>query len=103
MSEPEVRNVPERSRYEIAVDGRRAGFAAYTERPGLITFVHTEIDDALGGRGLGGALVRAALADARHRGLSVRPACPFVRAWIAKHPDHLDLVPEPDRAHYALG
>ncbi|CAA9446385.1 MAG: hypothetical protein AVDCRST_MAG66-4450 [uncultured Pseudonocardia sp.] len=102
MTEPQVRRVAERSRYEIEVDGRRAGLAAYTERPGVVTFVHTEIDDALAARGLGGVLVRAALADVRRRGLTVRPACPFVRAWIAEHPDHLDLVAERDRARYSL-
>ncbi len=102
MTEPRVRRVPERSRYEIEVDGRRAGLATYVERPGVVTFVHTEIDDDLGGRGLGGVLVGAALADVRRRGLTVRPACPFVRAWIAKHPDHLDLVAERDRARYSL-
>ena len=102
MSEPQVRHVPERSRYEITVDARAAGFAAYVERSGLVTFTHTEIDDDLGGRGLGGVLVGAALADVRRRGLTVRPACPFVRAWIARHPDHLDLVAERDRARYSL-
>ncbi len=102
MSAAEVRNVPERSRYEITTDGRRVGLAAYHERPGMITFYHTEIDDDVAGRGLGSALVRAALDDTRRRGLAVHPACPFVRNWIAAHPDHLDLVPEADRARYDL-
>jgi predicted GNAT family acetyltransferase len=58
-------------------------------------FTHTDIDDAFEGRGLGSTLVRAALDTARERGLAVRPDCPFVRAYVAKHPDeYLDLVPE---------
>jgi len=66
-------------------------------------FTHTEIDDASEGRGLGSTLVRAALDDARRRGLSVRPDCPFVRAYVARHPDdYLDLVPEELRARLDL-
>ena len=92
MSEPEVVDVPERHRFEIRVDGRRAGLAAYRMAPGRMTFTHTEIDDAYGGQGLGGVLVRAALDAARDRGLAVLPQCPFVRGWIAKHADYADLV-----------
>jgi predicted GNAT family acetyltransferase len=87
-----VTDAPERSRFEITVDGALAGFAFYRLRPGRITFVHTEIDDAYAGRGLGGQLARAALDAARARGLAVRPDCPFIKGWIAKHPDYADLV-----------
>ena len=102
MTEPTVVDAPERSRFEITADGTPAGFAAYRLRDGLITFTHTEIDDAFEGRGLGGRLVRAALDAARDRGLAVHPACPFVWSWIAKHPDYRDLVPESDRPRYDL-
>jgi predicted GNAT family acetyltransferase len=92
---PTVTDAPERSRFEIHVDGRLAGFAQYRLKGAdLLVFTHTEIDDAYGGRGLGSVLVRAALDSARSRGLPVRPDCPFVRAYIARHPDdYLDLVP----------
>jgi uncharacterized protein len=103
-TEPTVLDVPERSRFEIHLDGRLAGFAQYrTKDPTLIVFTHTEIDDAFEGRGLGSALVRTALDTARDRGLSVRPDCPFVRAYIARHPDeYLALVPEELRARLGL-
>jgi hypothetical protein len=97
--EPTVVDVPEESRFEIRVDGRLAGFAEYRTKPdgahpGLLVFTHTEIDDAFEGRGLGSALVRAALDTARDRRVPVRPDCPFVRAYVARHPDeYLDLVP----------
>jgi uncharacterized protein len=87
-----VADAPERSRFEISVDGALAGFAVYQLGPGRITFVHTEIDDAYAGQGLGGKLARSALDDVRARGLAVRPACPFIAGWIAKHPDYADLV-----------
>ncbi|MBA3907404.1 MAG: N-acetyltransferase [Pseudonocardiales bacterium] len=88
----EVVDAPERSRFEISVDGVLAGSAYYVLRPGRITFTHTEIDDAYGGRGLGGQLARAALDAARTRRLAVRPDCPFIKGWIAKHPDYAELV-----------
>ena len=87
-----VADAPERSRFEISVDGALAGFTAYRLAPDRITFVHTEIDDAYAGQGLGGKLARAALDAARERGLAVRPDCPFIKGWIAKHADYADLV-----------
>jgi predicted GNAT family acetyltransferase len=106
QAEPTVLDVAEWSRFEIHVDGRLAGFAAYRMRPGpgpaLQVFTHTEIDDAYEGRGLGSVLVRTALDSARSRGLSVRPDCPFVRSYIARHPDYLDLVPEELRPRLGL-
>ncbi|MCO1653495.1 GNAT family N-acetyltransferase [Pseudonocardia humida] len=89
---PEVVDVPDESRFEIRVDGERAGLAAYRLHADRIVFLHTEIDDAHEGRGLGGVLVRAALDSARERGLRVVASCPFVRGWIERHPDYSDLV-----------
>ena len=99
---PAVVDVPERHRFEILDEGQPAGFAAYRLSGTQITFTHTEIDDANGGRGLGGALIRVALDTARSRGLAVLPSCPFVRSFIAKHPDYLDLVPADRRAEFDL-
>jgi hypothetical protein len=78
-------------RYELAVDGHVA--AAYYERAdGVITFVHTEVPPELGGKGIGSKLVKGALEQARSDGLKVIAQCPFVRGYIAKHPDAADLV-----------
>lgn len=103
MADPTVLDVAERSRFEIRSGGELAGFARYRSAPGEITFVHTEISDAFAGRGLGGALARAALDAARSRGQVVHPQCPFVLGWIAKHPVYADLVPAADHARYGLG
>ncbi|MEV0681414.1 GNAT family N-acetyltransferase [Actinosynnema sp. NPDC050436] len=73
------------SRFEIFLDGERAGFADYELEPGRITFTHTEV--AVEGRGLGGRLVEHALLDARERGLAVVPQCPFVAGYLDKHPE----------------
>ena len=45
-----------------------------------------------GGAGHGSTLVRSVLDEVRARGLSVRPMCPYARAWIEKHPEYADLV-----------
>ena len=88
----DVVDARDRRRYEITADGEVAGFAEYILTDELVTFTHTEIDPAFEGRGLGGALVRAALDDVRSRGLTVLPLCPFVKGWIQRHRDYADLV-----------
>ena len=90
------------SRYEAHVDGRLAGFAVYRARPGLVAFIHTEVDDEFAGRGVGGTLVRAALDDSRQRDRAVLPFCPFVNRFIGEHPEYLDLVPEAERERFGL-
>jgi predicted GNAT family acetyltransferase len=92
-AEPAVRDNPAESRYEISLGGRRVGLSSYRLRPGGLVFLHTEISPGFEGRGLGGELARAALADVRARGLKAIPLCPFVAAYIAKHPEERDLVP----------
>jgi uncharacterized protein len=88
----EVADRPDRSRYEIELDGQPVGLLSYRLAGGMINHRHTEIDPSVGGRGLGSALVRFALDDARARGLTVQPQCPFVAAFIVRHPQYAGLV-----------
>jgi predicted GNAT family acetyltransferase len=88
----EVSDNPDRLRYEIHVDGEIAGFAQYARRGGKIMFVHTEIDDRFAGQGLGSTLAAGALDDVRRRGLPVVPVCPFIAAYIERHPEYDDIV-----------
>jgi uncharacterized protein len=87
-----VGDVPEASRYEARLGDEVAGFAEYTLDGDRIVFTHTEVDPAYEGEGVGSELAQAALDDARARGLAVVPRCPFIRGWIARHPDYADLV-----------
>ena len=82
-----VQDNADASQFELTLDGSPAGFLTYELRPGAIALLHTEIDPAFEGRGLGTALIRAALESARERGLKVLPYCPFVKAHLAKHPE----------------
>ena len=98
----EVADAPDRDRYELSVDGDVAGFTTYRACPGLIAFVHTEVDERLQGRGLGDQLIRFALEDARARGLAVLPFCPFVKAFIERHREFVALVPDTYREQFGL-
>ena len=72
-------------------EGAVLGFAAYQKTEELVVFTHTEVDPSLGGQGIGSALVQGALDHVRTLGLRVLLVCPFVQAWMARHPDYLDL------------
>ena len=86
-----VRNNPAQSRFELDVEGHTA-IAVYRLEGGVITFVHTEVPPELGGKGVGSRLVQGALDQIRAEGLKVVAQCPFVKAWIGKHPDYADLL-----------
>jgi uncharacterized protein len=94
---------PEERRFEAHVEGRLAGILRYGARPGVIALVHTEVDDRFEGEGVGSALVRGALDQARANGQVVLPFCPFVNGYIDKHrEEYLDLVPEDQRKEFGL-
>ncbi len=97
-----ITNAPERERYELSLDGEVVGFTAYRARPGLIAFVHTEIDEHVQGQGLADKLIRFALEDARERDLAVLPFCPFVKAFIERHREFEPLVPKGYRKQFDL-
>jgi predicted GNAT family acetyltransferase len=87
-----VSDNPARRRYEGFVDDTMVGFVTYRLAPGRVIFVHAEVDPDLEDRGIGGALARGALDDARARGLGVVPMCPFIARYIKDHPEYSDLV-----------
>jgi predicted GNAT family acetyltransferase len=59
----------------------------YDVESGQLILLHTEVPNALGGRGIGGLLLRAAVERARADHLTIVPQCPFARRWLAQHPD----------------
>ena len=82
---------PEELRYELWLGATRAGFIEYRSEPGTILLVHTEVDPAVGWRGLGTRLVAGALDDLRARDLKLVALCPFVRAFLRHHREYADL------------
>ncbi|MGD0141533.1 MAG: GNAT family N-acetyltransferase [Rhizomicrobium sp.] len=79
------------NRYELITDGV-AAFVTYRTTAGIRTFVHTEVPSALAGKGVGSLLARGALELARTQGFKIIPECPFIAAYIRKHPEFQDLV-----------
>jgi predicted GNAT family acetyltransferase len=89
----------EEGRYVLLVDGEPAGELVFRDRgSGVLAFLHTGVDPVKQRRGLGSALVRGALDDARERGLKIVAICPFVDAYVRRHPEYGDLaVADPAR------
>jgi uncharacterized protein len=87
-----VTDNPEQNQFEGRLDGRVVAHSEYELAPGVITFLHTEVDPAFEGRGIGGALASNALDDVRARGLQVVARCPFIAAYIRRHREYRDLL-----------
>ncbi len=100
--EERVEDDGDAERYELFADDELAGFASYRKRPGLIAFIHTEVDERFEGRGFGSRLVSFALDEARRQDLDVLPFCPFVNSYIESHPEYRDLVPDEQRERFGL-
>lgn len=100
--EIDVTDNTEAHRYEAHADGALAGFIDYQVRDGRITLVHTQVEDAFEGKGLGSSLVKGALGMVRDSGHEMLPVCPFVAAYVKRHPEYLDLVPADKRASFDL-
>jgi len=79
-------HVPAAHRFEATVDGH-SGRLDYSVRGDVLTIVHTEVDPALEGKGVAGALVRAALDHARASGLKVHPECEYAASYMDRHPE----------------
>ncbi|WP_026877868.1 GNAT family N-acetyltransferase [Jiangella gansuensis] len=76
--------------YAAYLDGTRVGELVYARRGDRVIAVHTEVDPAAEGKGIGGALARALLDDARQGGLAVEAQCPFVASYLDRHPEYAD-------------
>jgi predicted GNAT family acetyltransferase len=81
-----IEHRPDRHCFEARLEGGR-GEVAYRRQGEVMTIVHTEVDAALEGQGLGGRLVQAALDHARAEGLKVDPVCSYADAYMQRHPE----------------
>ncbi|MGC4092754.1 MAG: GNAT family N-acetyltransferase [Polyangiaceae bacterium] len=81
----------EQHRFELEVDGRLA-VAVYRRAAGVVTFTHTEVPPELGGHGIGSRLARGALELVRQSGDKIIARCPFIAAFVQKHPEFQDLL-----------
>ena len=96
-----VRDNQEKHRFEVDL-GDSVAVAVYTLMTGKIMFTHTEVPQAHEGKGVASVLIRGALAATRERGLKVIPICPFVAAYIQRHPEEQDLLDDSWRTRFGL-
>lgn len=90
---PEVVDQPARHRFELAIEGADEPAAAYYRLSGDdIVLTHTEVPSAQSGKGIGSRLARGVFDRIRASGRKVVPRCPFMRAWLDRHPEYADLV-----------
>lgn len=87
---PVVKNEAKK-RFEIEIDSHIA-FINYGEFGSQIALVHTEVPEALGGKGVAAALVEKTLTFLEDKGKTILPFCPYVFAYIKKHPDWKRIV-----------
>lgn len=102
----EVRDEPEASRYVLIdreSESREIGEEGYLDVSGSETtqrvMYHTSVSEQYGGQGLASVLVRAAVEDTIGRGFRVVPVCPYVVAWLGKHPEYAEHVDESGPQH----
>lgn len=87
----QVSHQPQANRFHTTVDGQQAQLT-YRLGEGRLIIDHTGVPGAIGGRGVAGELVRAALDFARSEGLKVVPACSYAAVYMQRHPQYSDLV-----------
>jgi len=85
-------NNPAENRFETSIDGQLAKVEYRLMGDRKIALVHTEVPDELSGRGIAGQLAKFSLEYAHERGLSVLPYCPYIAAYLKRHPEYLDVV-----------
>jgi len=88
---PPVIHDPAGARFRLDLDGHKA-VLEYRLHDGAMVITHTLVPDAIGGRGIAAALVRAALAHARAEGLKVVPECSYVAVFMQRHGEYADLL-----------
>jgi len=86
-----VDDQPAAQRYEARLEGRVVAFTEYRRVRGRLVFFHTQVDPAFEGRGIGSRLAAGALDDVRAKGLTIAVKCPFIAAYLERHPEYDDL------------
>lgn len=74
-------------RFEVHIDNLIA-FVDYKLFKGGIAYIHTEVPETLSGKGVGSFLARGVLDYAAENHLKVKPYCPFINAYINRHPEY---------------
>lgn len=87
LVESRVTDNASESRFELRLDGELAGWIDYRRAGDTVALTHAEVRHELRGQGHAETMTREALADLKRRGLQARPVCPYVVAYVRRHPD----------------
>ena len=94
MTDPDlqVADAPERNRFEGHLGEELVGVVEYIPLPGKVIATHAEVAEEYEGQGLGSQLVGGMVDRLRADGRLLQPLCPYVRAWLQRHPEAGDVV-----------
>jgi predicted GNAT family acetyltransferase len=91
VKEQELRVNNGANRFELEVEGHVA-FIDYTLKRELLFLIHTEVPEALQGKGIAGIIVQKTFEYAKKNGYQIVPLCPYVRTYLERHPEWKELV-----------
>lgn len=87
----EVRNEEAKRRFVADVEGHEATIE-YVKAGDAYNLLHTFVPEELRGRHVGEDLVRGTLEQIKARGATFIPTCPFVQAFLKRHPEYKEMV-----------
>ena len=90
MNDIAIRHDAQQQRFDTEADGH-AAHLEYRRHGDVLTITHTEVPEAIGGRGIAARLVQAVVDFAQARGLKIDPRCAYAEAWMRRHPGYGEL------------
>lgn len=92
----EIKDIPliqneAQQQFELHIDGQIA-LVAYMEKDNKYALVHTEVPEALEGRGIASILVTKVLTLIESQGRKIIPLCPYVKSFLQRHPEWERIV-----------
>jgi uncharacterized protein len=92
MTDRDVQHRESAKRFTMRTPSGLAYISYEEPDPRTMDLQHTVVPEPDRGQGLGATLVQEAISHARDEGKKVVATCPFVKAWLEKHPEERDVV-----------
>ncbi|QDK79137.1 N-acetyltransferase [Spirosoma sp. KCTC 42546] len=92
MNMSTIHNNTHRHRFELETEGKISFVEYQRVNDETLALVHTEVDPSLEGHGIGSTLVEGVLEYVEQHNLTIVPLCPFVSAYLKRHPDWNRIV-----------
>jgi predicted GNAT family acetyltransferase len=89
---PTIEHHPALQKFSVTVEGEEAYLLYHPAGDGVLDYVSTFVPEQLRDRGIASEMVRCALDYAKAQRCRVIPSCWFVKGYIDRHPEYLDLV-----------